>query len=91
MTGVHVVDALIGFLLLEWVALAVWRRRRAIRVPALTYRYSLMSGLALVAALRVVLAGGDVLALVACLAVAGVCHAFDLHHRLRSSDAIATR
>lgn len=85
MTATHLVDGLIVFLLLEWLWLSAWRRRRARTLPAATYRYSLLSGLALVVALRVVLAGGGTLALAACLVLAGACHALDLLHRLAAT------
>lgn len=81
----HLVDGLIAFLLLEWLALTVWRRRHARHLPAATFRYSLMSGLALAAALRVVLAGGGIWALAACLSLAGACHGLDLQHRLSAA------
>lgn len=81
----HLVDGLIAFLLLEWLALAIWRRRRAQQLSAATYRYSLMSGLALAAALRVVLAGGGTWALAVCLSLAGVSHGLDLVHRLKTT------
>jgi hypothetical protein len=78
----HLVDALIAVLLVEWVALALWRRRRRPQMPPQSVRYSLLSGLALAIALRVVQAEGAWWQLALCLAAAGVFHALDLRERL---------
>ncbi len=81
------VDALLLLVAFEAVVLAL-RHRRTGRPPAARqFVWSLLAGAWLMVALHCVLAGYGVVAMAACLAASGLCHAADLRAvRLRGGS-----
>ena len=86
------VDALLLLVAFEAVVLAL-RHRRIGQPPApRQFIWSLLAGACLMAALHCVLAGYGVVAMAACLAASGLCHAADLRAvRLRSGSTVRPR
>jgi hypothetical protein len=77
------VDAVIAFTVLETLALLAWRRYSGRGIAPRPLLSTMASGLTLMVALRVVVAGAPWPWLVACLMAAGVAHAIDLRVRWR--------
>jgi hypothetical protein len=71
------VDAIIVLMLLELAVLLAWRRRAFAECAA-----TLLSGLALLLALRLVLDSAPIGWVLPCLALAGAAHVVDLWRRL---------
>jgi hypothetical protein len=84
---VALVDGLIVFVLLEALLLWAWHRRTGGGLAPREVLPNLLAGAALMLALRCALTPGLLLPALACLAVAGVCHALDLQQRLASARA----
>ncbi len=75
------VDAVIAITLLEALALLVYRQLTGKGVAASQFLLNLLSGLSLMVALRLVLAGAWWGAVAGCLLLAGVLHMADLWRR----------
>jgi hypothetical protein len=80
---VHLVDAVIALTLLELLALFVIHRRSGAGVAPREIVLNLLSGLALMVALRAALAHSGAVVILSALLVAGVLHSIDLHRRWR--------
>ena len=75
------VNAVIGFTVLEGLALVLWRRATGRGPAAADLLANLAAGLCLLLALRSVLAGGGWINTALWLAAAGLAHATDLWRR----------
>jgi len=75
------VDAVIAITLLEALALLIYRALTGKGVAANQFMLNLLSGLSLMVALRLVLAGAWWGAIAACLLLAGLLHVADLWRR----------
>lgn len=83
-TLVALVDALLVFTALEIVALWAWHRVTGRGIALRKVWATLLAGAMLMLALRCALTPGWTLPTLACLAGAGLGHAFDLRGRLRA-------
>jgi hypothetical protein len=79
--GTLLIDAVIGFTLLEAALLLGYRRFTRRGLPAREYAANLVSGLCLMLALRTALVGSAWFIVAAWLAASGLVHAFDLWRR----------
>lgn len=77
------VDAVIVLTVLEIVGLGWLYRRSGRGVPPQEIRLNLLSGLALMVALRAALADADQAIIVVMLALAGLLHGLDIRNRWR--------
>lgn len=75
------IDMIIGFTVLEGLALLAYRRVTGGGVPAREFAANLLSGLCLMLALRSALGGGAWGVVALWLMAAGLLHAFDLWRR----------
>lgn len=78
---VHLVDAVLALTVVEGFFLAIWHRRTGRGVAPADYALNLLSGLCLMAALRLGLAGAALPWLLLALSAAGLAHAADLWRR----------
>jgi hypothetical protein len=79
----HLVDLVIGFTLLEALALWLWHRRSGRGVAPGEWALNLLSGLCLMAAVRGALTGAPWYGVALGLTAAGALHATDLRRRWR--------
>lgn len=82
----HIVDLILGLLLVEAVLLAAWRRQTGRGVPLPGLLAFLLSGGCLMLALRVALTGGWWGWIGLFLAAAGTTHILDLRTRWRADS-----
>lgn len=80
----RIIDLLIGFTLLEGLALLAYHRVTGLGVRPRDFLANLVSGLCLMCALRAALSGAVWPWIGGWLAAAGLAHAFDLVRRWRS-------
>lgn len=78
----HWVDLAILITLAELLALVIWRQRQVSALGWPSYGWNLLSGLALMLALRVSVTDGHWAFQATCLAASGMVHALDLRRRL---------
>ena len=79
----RIIDAILILVALEALALLAWRFRQGHGPSPVALVANLLSGAALMLALRTALTGGHWSVLAACLAISLVCHVTDLALRLR--------
>ena len=77
----HLVEAILGLTGLEWLALSVYHRRTGRGVAPREFGRNLLSGIALLLALREALAGASWVWIAACLTAALLAHLSDLGRR----------
>ena len=83
----HLVDLILGLMLLEAGLLLAWRRLRGGGIAPLDLLGNLAAGAALLLALRIALTGGSEVALALALAASLLGHLFDLARRWRAEPA----
>ena len=77
----HLVEAILGLTVLEWLVLAAYHRRTGRGVAPREFSRNLVSGMALLLALREALAGASWVWIAACLTLALLAHVSDLGRR----------
>lgn len=81
--SVNLALTVLGLELLAVICHALWTRRVAVLQAAI---FMIAAGLALILALKAVLAGAGSAVILLLLALGGVSHLIDLYHRLKDRD-----
>lgn len=79
----HLVDFILALVVLEALALTLYRRSTRRGIPVADLLPNLLAGGCLLLALRLSLAGAGWTAICACLAAAGLAHLVDISRRWR--------
>jgi hypothetical protein len=77
----HIVDAILGLVAVEFLAMTIYRHRTGFGIPAGDLIANLLSGVCLLLALRCALAGSSWVSIAVCLAAALLSHLADLRQR----------
>lgn len=81
--GSQLVDAVLGFMVFEWIVLTLYRVRTRRGLPPADLAIMLAAGAGLLLAMRAALTGAAQYWVVICLVAAGVAHLVDLLRRCR--------